>query len=384
MNKFKIASRGAGVIFDQQWWKPLLVLAALGLAGAAQGDQGTPGVRGSMNAPTPALAPLILAQAATAAARNAQADLDALVKAAKAEGEVTYYANFTENVGKRVSTKFREKYGINAVYVRFPGDGGIQRFATEAESGTFAADILLNFGSGTFAFSAEGLKKGWLEPVNTAGLPVLTSGEFPTRLLRGPLALVHVAPWLIVYHTEKLKGADIPKDWPDLLNPKYKGQVLVYDPRCCSVAVEFWKVIMDKYGESFLSQIAAQTGRQYASGVPAVQGLAAGEGVVFLPFIMPAVQGLKEKGAPIDVVSPGYTTGLEMNVVLTARGKAKHPNAARLMANYVMSQEGNKVLNDDPGGFSMYESARLPSQYVSPDAAALKSTDRIANLLGFK
>jgi len=70
---------------------------------------------------------------------------------------------------------------------------------------------------------------------------------------------------------------------------------------------------------------------------------------------------------------------IELHVMLTARDKAKHPNAARLLANYLMSQEGNNVLNDDPGLKSIYQSGkRVAVEYTTPGRQA-----QIVKLLGF-
>ena len=328
---------------------------------------------------------VLVALAATLIAGNAlaQANLDALIKASRAEGQVLAYWAPVETVAKRTSDAFMAKYGIKVAFIRFPGEGSLQRFASEAESGTFAADLMFLSGTSSFRFAEEGIKKGWMDPVGGANLPVLASGEFPARFNRGATALLQLLPWQMTFNTDKIKPADFPKDWPDLLNPKYKGQILFANPRCCTVFQEFFKTMLDKYGEKFLADLGAQTGRQYPSGVPAVQGLAAGEGAITLPTVVPQVQAVRAKGAPVDSVMPAFTTGIELHVLLTARGKAKNPNAARLFANYVMSQEGNRVLNDDPGGFSMYDTTKLPAQYVPADTQATQHADRIAKLLGF-
>ena len=39
----------------------------------------------------------------------------------------------------------------------------------------------------------------------------------------------------------------------------------------------------------------------------------------------------KKKGAPVDIVVPDNTSGIELSVGIVA--KAKHPNAARLFAH---------------------------------------------------
>ncbi|MBM3347908.1 MAG: hypothetical protein FJY55_15670 [Betaproteobacteria bacterium] len=70
--------------------------------------------------------------------------------------------------------------------------------------------------------------------------------------------------------------------------------------------------------------------------------------------------------------------------MLTARGKAMHPAAARLLANYVLSMEGNKVYNDEPGGVAMHDQSRLPREYQPPKAGIIARKDEIFRLLYLK
>ena len=63
-------------------------------------------------------------------------------------------------------------------------------------------------------------------------------------------------------------------------------------------------------------------------------------------------------------------------------------NAARLLANYVMSREGNKVFNDDPGGVTIHDTSGLPKQYEAPkEGTGTQSTsqrrEQLTKLLGF-
>ena len=76
--------------------------------------------------------------------------------------------------------------------------------------------------------------------------------------------------------------------------------------------------------------------------------------------------------------------GVEMHVVLTHRSKARHAAAARLFANFMMTPEGNKIFNSEPGSISVFDTASLPKQYVSPKRDAIARKDLIAKLLGFQ
>ena len=327
--------------------------------------------------------PVLLAQAAPRpSAASLQAELDALIKAGKAEGEILWYSAATENVAKRVSAAFTAKYGIKAPFVRIGGVQILTRFAAEAESNNFASDLVFNSGD-VVNFAEDGIKKGWIESISLAGLPVLKGGEFPARMNLGPTAIVQIAPWMLAYNSEKLKGADIPKDWPELLNPKFKGQIIAPGPRSSDAYIAFWALLYDRYGDSFFAQLRAQNPRLFdGGGTPAVNALAAGEGSVMLPVVPGLVQGLVDSGAPLKMVPMEFTTGIEMQLFLTARSKARHPNAARLFANYVLSPEGNKVFNDDPGGVTVYDTSRLPARYQSPKPGIFNRRDEMAKLFG--
>jgi iron(III) transport system substrate-binding protein len=319
-------------------------------------------------------------QAAKAAV---QADLDALVKAAKAEGALTFYSGATENVAKRVADAYGAKYGIRTQFVRLSGNTIIQRYSAEAAAGSIAADVVFN-ASRPQAFAEEGIAKGWVDAIKDAGLPVLKSGEFPAKFMFGPTALIQIAPWSITYNTDKVSAADAPKEWRDLLNPKWKGQIAISDPRSSNAYLDLYAVLIDRYGEPFFTQLRAQNPRWYTGGPPQVQALAAGEGMVGLPVIVAQVQSVKDKGAPLAVVTPELTSGVEMHVMLTARARSKNPAAARLMANYVMSAEGNKVFNDDPGGMTIYDTSRLPKEYQPANAKNEARRDQIVKILGLQ
>ena len=355
-----------------------LTAAALGIPVAASADAGrgamTPRVDGT------AAQPILMAQAG--AARSAAADLDALIKAAKADGDFVYYIDLTENVAKAVSDAFAAKYGIKAQFIRLAGGAAVQqRYAAEAESNNIAASMLIT--TNALPFALEGIRRGWLESVSDAGLPAIKDGEFPARLNLGAVATVHISPWLITINTDKVKGDAIPKDWTDVLKPAFRGQILLPDPRVAYAYTDFWSLILEKHGPAFFEQLRAQNPRQYPSGVPAIQALAAGEGSLLFPAVAAQVAGTKAKGGPVDVANMSVSTGVEAMVMLTARAKARQPNSARLFANYVMSREGNTVLAG-PGGITVYDLSKLPSQYQAPKPAPANRTAEIAKLLGFQ
>src|SRR6185369_3187211 len=85
------------------------MLVATGLSVTAHGEDRQLGVSASIGTAQLAQASPA-AKSASKAGINPQANLDALIKSARAEGEVLFYSTATENVAKRVSDAFTAKY----------------------------------------------------------------------------------------------------------------------------------------------------------------------------------------------------------------------------------------------------------------------------------
>ncbi len=145
-----------------------------------------------------------------------------------------------------------------------------------------------------------------------------------------------------------------------------------------------WSLLLDIYGESFFTKLRDMNPRRYAGNVPAATGLAAGEGEILIPTTGQLVQLMKGRGAPIGDVYPSHTTGVEMQMFLTEPSKAKHPNAPRLVANFVLTPEGNSLFNADPGSVSVFDTSKLPAQYEPNKAGTVSRKAHLAKLLGFE
>ena len=115
-----------------------------------------------------------------------------------------------------------------------------------------------------------------------------------------------------------------------------------------------------------------------------MQSLAAVEGILVVPSQGSLVQGLVARAAPVRLSPQDVTTGNEVHVYLTAADKAAYPNAARLFANWVMSREGNAILNSDPGTVCVYDTAKLPKSYRVADPRSVEKKGVIYPLLGYK
>lgn len=305
---------------------------------------------------------------ASSAAGGDAADLKALIAAAKEEGSVSWMTALPTAAAQRAADGFKAEYGITVEFIEITGNQLMQRYSTEAEAGSPSADIInVAGGGGQLAFLQDGIKKGWLQSLDEAALPIMTSGDFPADFDRGKSATISVLPWLIAYNSDSFSADEAPATFEEMGLPKYKDKLDIVDPAASDAYVQLWLVARKAYGQAAIKAIAANNPRFYDSSGPGFQALAAGEGGILGPAVASSAKAVQEAGAPVQLITPPITSGVEMQLMLTATDKAKSPNAAKLLANWLMTEEGNLILTGDDT-VSIYDTAKLPAGYESPPA----------------
>lgn len=279
---------------------------------------------------------------------DSSAELDELVSAAQEEGCLTVYGTVDESILQAVTDAFTEQYDVPASFVRLVSADLSQRFSTEAQAGATVADAILLTAS---PFYGEALSNGWLQPVDEAELPAFP-GEFPEDYTAddGATPVVSLVPTTMVYNTDLV--TDPPTSWEAYADPANKGELLLAEPSSSPANVAFWALMREEYGDEFLEAVAANEPRWYNSAVPATQGVAAGEGSLGFPGVAAIVAGLQEANAPVDAAAPTPTTGPEIGLGLAAESPC--PNAGKLFANYLLSEDGNVYFNEVSDAISPY------------------------------
>jgi ABC-type Fe3+ transport system substrate-binding protein len=159
----------------------------------------------------------------------------------------------------------------------------------------------------------------------------------------------------ILYNTNSIKESDLEpiKTWKDLtvlLDPKFDGKRLgVVDPHGAGggsyvVAYVLYKEIGQDNVKKLLDKLQVTV---YAGSGPAVDALSSGEIDLVLGNEFNAFSA-NQKGAPVQVWYPEPRSASYTGIGIAA--KAKHPNAAKLFLEYVMSDYGNAQI---PTLFSM-------------------------------
>jgi iron(III) transport system substrate-binding protein len=291
-----------------------------------------------------------------AMAGRARADLAALEEAARKEGEVTWYTAHTDTeTAEAVGQAFTKKYpGIKVNVVRTTAQVAYQRLLQDLKNNVPQCDV---FSSTDIGHDIELKKQGRFAhfvPENAAKLSPAFQGYDKDGMYYPTAAGLIV----ISYNTNKVKPEDAPRNWPDLLDPKWHGQVSVGHP-AFSGYVGTWVVTMRKlYGWQFFEKLEEGKPQIGRSINDTVTMLNSGERSVAAG---PTGTTLKsaDKGNPVAIVYP--TDGALLMVSPSAvMANAPHPNAARLFMEFLLGTENAEISVRDRGESLRPEVKPLP------------------------
>lgn len=258
-----------------------------------------------------------------------QAEWDKILADAKKEGRVVVYTTTAPAVHGRIKADFEKAYpGIEMDAVRIVGNLINTRVEQERAAGNIDGDAII---TSELLWSAEAARKGWLKVL--VGPSAQAWPE--TAIKQGAVPLLGVNPFVLVYNTNLVKTP--PTSYQDLLKPEFKGKIgstaLLGD-----LNVGWYDWMEKTQGAGFLAKLAAQNVKTYPGAVAPTQGVASGELAVNMWTVFSVTNPLIDAGAPIKtvVVKPSYGAAYGGGVV----AGSKHPNAAMIFMDYMMSVRG--------------------------------------------
>jgi iron(III) transport system substrate-binding protein len=113
----------------------------------------------------------------------------------------------------------------------------------------------------------------------------------------------------------KSKGLTAPKDWADLLDPKFKGEVVLPNPVSSGTGylqiVGILQQMGDEKGWKFLKDLDANVAQYIKSGSRPCKAARAGEYTVGASLAFAGIQSIEE-GFPVSMVIPSSGAGFEL------------------------------------------------------------------------
>ena len=179
-----------------------------------------------------------------------------LVEAAKKEGgEIEAYVTLRTDTAQSVWKMFEAKYPFLKVkQYKADSDKMLQRLATEYRAKKYLVDVL-NFGGGfhTQVLIEHGIAGAYLSPETKYFAPAFKEKS-------GLWTTLYYNPLTLVYNTKLLAPNERPKDWFDLLHPRYKGRLAIEQEQ-----VTWYAGMLKRYGVEKGTAIHARLGQAGAA-----------------------------------------------------------------------------------------------------------------------
>jgi iron(III) transport system substrate-binding protein len=288
-----------------------------------------------------------------------------VVTAANTEGQVLLYSTKADADNAKLLDAFMKQFPhIQAKAVRLVGGAMVVKVDQELQAGALAADVILH------------AEHQWAIPKAKEGRLILPTGPAVTlwkgaeKFYQDGRVQVTAEPWVIGYNTKVVK--DPPTDWDSLLGSReYSGRIGLNEVSGLTVAI--WYDFIDKRIPDYFHQLAQLKPQIYPNSAPLTAGLSSGE-IAWAPYsLASSIEPLKAKGAPVDYVIPKKGTwAIERSAMIFK--EAPHPNAARVLLDFMMSQEGQQVLNTDRAGYTVAPGVKLTGA-LDVDLKQITSTD---------
>ncbi len=157
----------------------------------------------------------------------------------------------------------------------------------------------------------------------------------------------YLTPEVIAYNSDAVSKVDAPQDWDDVLDPKWKGQVLIRDPIASGSMRAIFSAIVarsiaqtgsEAAGWEWLRRLDGQTSEYTLNPTLLYQKLGRREGLISL-WDMPDIAELERKSEfPIAYAIPTSGTPLLVDAIAIVKG-SKHPELAKQFYEFVTTPE---------------------------------------------
>ena len=157
----------------------------------------------------------------------------------------------------------------------------------------------------------------------------------------------YLTPEVIAFNDQAIPAAEAPRDWDDVLDPKWKGKVVIRDPIASGtmraifgamIAREYARTGSAEAGYEWLRKLDANTKEYVLNPTLLYQKLGRQEGVISL-YNMPDIATLKQRlNIPVSYVIPSSGTPMLVDAIALVKG-SKKADAAKAYYEFVTTQD---------------------------------------------
>ena len=332
---------------------------------------------------------LLLTADAISAGADWREDWNEAHNAAKKEGAVAVISDVTAAIRDALTLPFQEKYGIPVELFGALGREVPPRIAAERKAGRYLWDVFVH---GTTTGLESMIPMGAFDPLEPA--LILPDVKDP-KTWRGGIEFLDPNKMLMtmttfqrgtIFYNPKLVSPKEFKSHKDLLDPKWKGKLILDDPRRAGPGQSTFTFFFlhPDLGPDFIRALGKQQITIMKDFAQEVDAIGQGRYPVLIGTADFVAIARAKQGVPITIVDPRQLKeGTDVNPAngaLALFNRAPHPNAAKIYINWLLGKEGQTVFARASG----YVSGRLdvPNDHAEPwrvpQAGAIKTYNKAA------
>ncbi len=258
-----------------------------------------------------------------------------VIEAAKKEGKFVWYTSMAIDTSKPLLDAFLKEYPfIKAELVRAGEEQLMTRIMGETRAGKWSFDAVSS--SATSVLADKNMVAPYLSPQRTAYID-----EFKDP--HGFWTAIYVNNLILAYNTRMIAAKDAPKNYPDLLDQKWKGQMLMD-----STDYDWFGTLVTVWGRErtldYMQRLARQEPLWRRGHGLTAQLVGAGETPLAWAYNF-RIERMKKEGAPVDWIETFDPIVVTMNG-LGLSAKATNPNAAKLFIDFALSKKGQEMVRE--------------------------------------
>lgn len=309
------------------------------------------------------------------------AEWDALITAAQEEGSLIVYGPPFSGIRAAVPAAFENRFGISTEFNGQSTSDIAAKIVSEREADVYSGDVVIG---GADSLTNVLLANDYLGSIADSFATDAVANP-DSWVLGGPqwkdpdeeyiLALSEYKTLQIVINTDRVAEGEI-TGWQDLLDPKWRGEIVVWDPRGSGAGANDVGMLLEHFGEDFIEALYVDQAPVFVRNPNQhVEDLVRGVySVAISTAHVPVLEALDE-GFPIAQIFPddapiGRTAGWGLAALLEPR---PNPKAGELFVNWIACPEGNKVVNAELRTPSTRTDVSLASYY--PQTIELDPTE---------
>lgn len=287
--------------------------------------------------------------------------------AARKEGRLVIYSapGHVSSDGQRdIGGFFKSRYGIGIDWTTMSARELSPRVITEQRTKQYVADIGMSGIEGNYV---ELKPRGYV-------VPILAPSTLEKNVWRlDPAAAIPKdRDWLYIklplqpgffVNTNLVRPAEEPKSYKDLLDPKWKGKILLQIPWTGGTGSGWFRATYRTLGLDYMKAVAKQV-VLVANVNDSADQVARGQYPVALAASVLRGPQLVAEGAPVKFIPPKEGYYLSVNGVEFI-ANAPHPNAAKLFLHWFYTREGQVLYAK--GSLAISVRKDVPQDYLPAD-----------------